>query len=216
MDGRYWLDRWTRGEISFHEGAPNRWLEEHVALLGPGAGRRVLVPLCGKSIDLAFLAAHGFEVVGVELSREAAQAFFDEAGLAADVVEEGARVRMKTRGIEIVVGDFFALGAADVGVFDAYYDRAAVVALPPFPRERYATTLASLVREDAPGLVVTFEHDGPADAPPFSVTTAELARLWPSFAWQGLGEIDVLGERSSFRARGATFAIERAYAVRVR
>lgn len=217
MEPSFWLNRWDTGQIGFHEGAPNQWLAEHVALLGPGAGRRVLVPLCGKSVDLAFLAAHGFEVVGVELVRTAAEAFFSEAGLVPKHVSEGGIERFSARGIEIVVADFFALDAAQLGgPFHAYYDRAAVVALPTDLRMRYASKVASLLRPDAQGLVVTFEHDGPPETPPFSVDAAELARLWPSWAWRSLGSIDVLSGRGTLRERGATFAREHAYAARVR
>lgn len=216
MDPDYWLERWEKQQIGFHEGAPNAWLEEHALLLGPGPGRRVLVPLCGKSVDLAFLAAHGFEVVGVELARSAAEAFFEEAGLEPTRRADGELERFSVPGIEIVVGDYLTLGPEQIGTFDAYYDRAAVVAMPPELRKRYARAGRALLRPEAVGLIVTFEHDGPKDAPPFSVDAAELARLWPSFEWLPLGTTDLLEARSVLRERGATFAREHAYAVRPR
>lgn len=214
MDAQYWLDRWDKGQIGFHEGAPNRWLEEHVAMLGPGAGRRVLVPLCGKSIDLAFLAACGFEVVGVELAGEAAAAFFEEADLTPTRTESGGFARLVAGPITIVVGDFFALREEHVGTFHAFYDRAAVVALPRELRTRYSESLRARLASDAVGLVITFEHDGPTTAPPFSVDAAEVARVWPDFERVVLGGHDVLGERGTLREAGATFATENAYALR--
>jgi hypothetical protein len=75
------------GQIGFHEGAPNAFLQEHVAKLG--ASRQVLVPLCGKSEDLAFLAARGHAVVGVELVEDAVRAFFSEHGLTPAVTARG-------------------------------------------------------------------------------------------------------------------------------
>ena len=42
------------------------------------AGSTVLVPLCGKAHDLAFLAERGHRVVGVELSEIAVRAVFSE------------------------------------------------------------------------------------------------------------------------------------------
>ena len=78
--GGDWLKRWREGRTGFHEGRPNDLLVHHAARL---AGcRRVLVPLCGKSEDLAFLAARGHDVVGVELAEQAVQAFFAEHDLA--------------------------------------------------------------------------------------------------------------------------------------
>jgi thiopurine S-methyltransferase len=213
MEASYWHGRWNERQIGFHEGTPNAWLAEHVAHLGPGPGRRVLVPLCGKTVDLAFLAAHGFEVLGVELVRSAVDEFFAEAGLTPTITEDGPYVRLAARGIEIVVGDFFALDTARVGAFDTFYDRAAVVALPPPLRERYAATLAHLVKPGAPGLTITFEHDGPTDLPPFSVSAAELARLWPTWTFAPLGSVDALLLGSVLAQRGAKTATEHAYAV---
>jgi thiopurine S-methyltransferase len=211
MEAAYWNQRWVEGKIGFHEGTPNRWLVEHAARLGDGAGRRVLVPLCGKTVDLAFLASRGFEVVGVELVQSAAEAFFAEAGLTPKRVDEGGRVRLSAANIEIIVGDFFALTPAIVGLFDAYYDRAAVVALPVPLRDRYAQTLRTLLAPGAPGLLLTFEHDIADGFPPFTVPEAEITRLFPDFAREELGQGDAPG---SLLERGATFARDHAYAMR--
>ncbi len=48
---------------------------------GLAAGSRVLVPLCGKSVDLLWLVGQGCDVTGVELSEIAVRAFFAEAGI---------------------------------------------------------------------------------------------------------------------------------------
>ena len=153
-------------------------------------------------------------MVGVELALAAGEAFFDEAGLAASRDERGAFVRLRAGAITIVVGDFFAMGPEELGTFDAFYDRAAVVALPARMRERYAAAVMARLAPDAVGLIVTFEHDAPADAPPFSVTEAELERIWPELERASLGSVDVIEDRGVLRDRGATFAMERAYAVR--
>ncbi|EXF43869.1 thiopurine s-methyltransferase [Pseudomonas sp. BAY1663] len=50
----------------------------------------MLVPLCGKSLDLAWLAGQGFNVLGVELSEKAVEAFFAEQQLEAEVSQAGA------------------------------------------------------------------------------------------------------------------------------
>ena len=211
---QYWSGRWDEGRIGFHEGAANRWLAEHIGVLGYGVGRRVLVPLCGKSVDLAFLAAHGFDVVGVEVALSAAEAFYAEAGLTPARADEGGFVRLSSSSIEIVVGDFFAVTPAIVGLFDVFYDRAAIVALPPEMRARYATTLRSLMKPDARGLLVTFEHDAKGHEPPFSVREEEIAERFADYERITLGSVDTLGDRSALRDRGATFALDRAYAMR--
>ena len=77
----FWHDRWTTGQLGFHEGRPNAHLTRWWPTLGLAANARVLVPLCGKSKDLAWLLAQGHTVVGVELSPIACAAFFAEQGL---------------------------------------------------------------------------------------------------------------------------------------
>jgi thiopurine S-methyltransferase len=79
MDAAFWQARWDTGQIGFHEGRPNRYLTEFVDTLGEG--RRVLVPLCGKTVDLAYLAERGHQVVGVELVEAAVIGFFAEREL---------------------------------------------------------------------------------------------------------------------------------------
>ena len=87
MEPDFWRARWSEGRIGFHEGAPNAHLRQNLDVLA--GARRVLVPLCGKAEDLAFLAASGREVVGVELVEDAVRAFFAEHGLAPTVTREG-------------------------------------------------------------------------------------------------------------------------------
>lgn len=163
--------------MGFHEGRANAFLEEHVGTLGEG--RRVLVPLCGKAEDLAFLASRGHDVVGIELVEDAVRAFFDERGVVPEVSGD-ARVRRYRAGrVTILAADLFACTRADVGDVDAFYDRAAIVALPPEPRRRYVHALRSLLAPAARGLVITFEYDPSAmDGPPFSVGEAELRDLY--------------------------------------
>ena len=206
----YWLERWRDEQIGFHEGMPNAYLAEHVDRLGPGPGRRVLVPLCGKSIDLAFLAAHGFSVVGVELSPIAAEAFFTEAELAVTRTADGKR--LSARGIEIVIGDVFTMSARELGTFDALYDRAALVALSPSERARYAAVIRSLLGPGALGLLVTYEHDGDPSEPPYSVTTDEIAKLWPTLERDEIAVSDTSRDRLS--KKGATFGRTRVIALR--
>jgi thiopurine S-methyltransferase len=209
MESSFWQTQWREGRIAFHRPEPNPWLVAHLDRLELGGDRRrVLVPLCGKSIDLGYLASHGAEVVGVELVDAAARAFFEEASLTPARTVDGPLVRYEAAGVEIVVGDFFALGVEDVGTFDAFFDRAAIVALPPEMRARYATTLRALTPR-ARGIFVTFEHDL-AEGPPFVVDAAEIAERFPDRAIEALGARDASDVNPGVIGRGATFVRESA------
>jgi thiopurine S-methyltransferase len=100
-----WVARWREGRTAFHEGRPNDLLVRHAGWLA--GARRVLVPLCGKSEDLAFLAARGHHVVGIELAEQAVHAFFAEHGVAPEIEPRGALTVYRgaaTRGASAAAG----------------------------------------------------------------------------------------------------------------
>jgi thiopurine S-methyltransferase len=209
MQHDFWQARWRAGQIGFHLDAVNPHLVEHVARLGP-PGTRVLVPLCGKSHDLAWLAAAGYDVWGVEFVPEAASAFFAERGLSPETRSlPGGAQALRVGAVTIVVGDLFALDASVVGGAGAIYDRAALVAVDPPRRDDYLARLRALAADDARALFVTMEHDT-GSGPPFSVEPEALARLAAGrFALDPLAVHDLLDAEPRWRERGATYLRER-------
>lgn len=172
-----WLGRWREGRTGWHEPRGNAALRRHWPALA--AGSRVLVPLCGKAVDLLWLAGRGLDVTGVELSQLAVEAFFAENGLTAERVpgEELPAWRARDAAITLYCGDYFDF---DAPPFDALYDRGALVALPPAERPRYAAHTARLLQPRAFRLVVTLEYDQRrAAGPPFAVAGSELETYWP-------------------------------------
>lgn len=216
MDPEFWGERWRSGQIGFHQEAVNEHLVEHYAKLTartpPETPSRILVPLCGKSVDLAYLGEEGDDVVGVELVQSAADAFFEEHGFTAHVTRDGPHMRLEDLGIEIVVGDFFELTPGELGTFDGIWDRAALIALPPELRARYAPHLASFAERGARLLLVTLVFDGPPVGPPHSVSDDEVRALFgPHFSLERLADHDVLDESPRIRERGVTFVRERVW-----
>jgi len=166
----------------------------------------VLVPLCGKTEDLAFLAAHGHEVVGIELVEEAVRAFFDEHATTAVATRHEACVEYRAGMITIFAGDVFAVTRELAGQIDALYDRAALVALPPDVRPRYVKHLRALIEPAAPGLVVTLEYpDEGIAGPPFAVREPEVRELYA-------GQIELLEEATTDTPHKVP-GIERCFAV---
>lgn len=180
MDPSFWHARWEAGRIGFHHDAVNPYLVDHLPCLELRAGARVLVPLCGKSVDLGWLADRGLEPVGVELSRLAVDAVFAERGVRPrrETRADGAE-RFVGGGVEVWCGDFLALDARHGGRFDALWDRAALIALPAAWRPGYVEQCAALMRPGARGLVVTLRYD-PAemDGPPFAVAPEDVEALY--------------------------------------
>ncbi|MDE1943210.1 MAG: thiopurine S-methyltransferase [Betaproteobacteria bacterium] len=205
MDKEFWLERWARNEIGFHQGDINPHLRRFWHEAAPASGR-VFVPLCGKSRDLLWLRDQGCPVLGVELSAIAAQAFFEENGLTPVRQSKPPFESFEARGVEILCGDFFNLDAAHLKDVTAVYDRAALVALPPELRARYAAHLADILPSGAQLLLVTFDYDQKEmGGPPFSVPVAEVEALFAGrAAIRQLARIDALADNPRFRERGAS------------
>lgn len=89
MQPEFWYSRWQNNQIGFHQRAVNPYLQRFWPGLEVPVGARVLVPLCGKSLDLAWLAAQGYGVLGVELSQTAIEGFFEEQGLTLSLSSRG-------------------------------------------------------------------------------------------------------------------------------
>ncbi|MCU7248640.1 thiopurine S-methyltransferase [Pseudomonas koreensis] len=215
MQPDFWYKKWESNQIGFHQPQVNPYLRRHWPDLSVAEQARVLVPLCGKSLDLLWLAGRGHQVLGVELSEKAVEDFFSEQQLPVQVSEKGAFKRYRAGSIELWCGDFFALTADDVADCAALYDRAALIALPAPMRERYAAHLQAILPTGLQGLLITLDYDQTQmSGPPFAVDDAEVQRLLCG-AWQVqmLEEQDVLGENGKFLQAGATRLEERAYRV---
>jgi len=211
MQPDYWIGRWQEGRIGFHRDSVNpRLAEHHQRALGEAS--RVLVPLCGKSADLAWLAAHGHEVVGIELSELAARAFFAERDMEPERREQDGFVVYQHGSVAIFVGDFFAATPALTGLCDGAYDRAALIALPEALRARYTAHLSTLLGPRAKLLLVTLEFDAEG-GPPFSVSAEEVQQRYGAATITALGSVDARVETPGPIERGATFVSEAAYLI---
>jgi thiopurine S-methyltransferase len=173
---QFWHSNWADGGGAFTAGERGRLLAAHWPKLEIPPGSEVLVPMSGKSPDMAWLAAHGFDVVGVEISPIACEAFFAEHHIAAQRAAAGPFVRWKGGGVTILQGDFFDLD----GTYGAALDRGGLVALPYQDRHRYAQHLRCRLEPGGVLLLVTIEYD-PArrSGPPFPVFPDEARQLFP-------------------------------------
>lgn len=210
----FWRQRWEAGETRFHLERVNPHVVAHAQRwLGEARGPHVLVPLCGKTLDLAWLAARGCDVHGVELVELAVRQLFSEQRWTDDLTRRGAFDvhRAREASVEVLCGDVFELTRLDLPPIDAILDRAAWIALPQDLRVRYAAKLAELAPPGARLLLVTLEHDL-GTGPPFSVTEAEVReRAGPTFELELVDTLDILDLDPRWRERGATRAIERVW-----
>jgi thiopurine S-methyltransferase len=178
MEAHFWHQKWQRGDIGFHQAQANPLLVRHLDDLRLQPDARVFLPLCGKTLDIAYLLDRGYRVAGAELSELAVQALFDSLNLRPTIQQVGTLKLYRGPSIDIYAGDVFSLDALTLGGIDAIYDRAALVALPADMRKRYAAHLAEISR-GAPQLLISYTYDQTLiDGPPFSITTDEVERLY--------------------------------------
>ena len=62
MEPDFWHQRWQQNQIGFHQSEVNPYLRKYWQALAIAAPARILVPLCGKSLDLLWLAEQGYQV----------------------------------------------------------------------------------------------------------------------------------------------------------
>ena len=200
MKANFWLECWQRNEIGFHEAEIHPLLLAHwstvlSAIEDQHARRNVFVPLCGKSRDMIWLMEQGHHVYGVELSAIGVEAFFSENNIAFEKSAAGELTKYVADQVTIFSGDIFALTGSMVPEIKLFYDRAALVALPPGMRNAYAEKVISLLGDKANGLLISLEYAADMiNPPPHSLDPEQVEQSYGhvcdcELLGQGVGEV---------------------------
>ena len=212
MKTEYWLQRWKEGRTGWHHTDVMPLLEQHWRALDAARGTRVLVPLCGKSVDMLWLAQQRMRVLGVEIAPVAVDAFLAENHLHASRARaaDGTHYLIDDApaggGIEIINGDVFGVSSVALAACGAFYDRAALIAFPAAMRDRLVREVYAKLPAGARGLLITLDYPaGEMEGPPFSVDEAEVHRLFDA-QWnvRELDHRDILASQPSFSENGVT------------
>ena len=181
------------------------------------------MPLCGKSLDMLWIAAAGQRVLGVELSRIAVRDFFAENNLPTEQPRHGTShggpggiVSWRSSKIEIICGDFFRLSANELKGVTGVYDRAALISMPTEMRGRYIQHLIDITPPMAPILLVTLEFDNSVKpGPPFSVDEAAVRSGFERQYYVDCLDVqDILSKSPRFRESGISSLLEKVYRLR--
>ncbi|MEX0646385.1 MAG: thiopurine S-methyltransferase [Balneolaceae bacterium] len=179
MELSYWRSRWRKNKTGFHmpEGYPG--LEAHWHRLQPENITSVLVPLCGKSVDLVWLSQHADSVIGVEIAEEAITGFMKEQGRSWTEQTSGKFTIYDSGNIKIWCGDFMTLRHRQLPSLDLIYDKAALTALPPVMRRRYAGKICDLSNSNTQYLLHHFIYNQEEmNGPPFSISHKEISKYF--------------------------------------
>ena len=156
-----WEIRYRSGDTPWEKGAAHpalsAWLETN------SFSGRVLVPGCGSGHDVRVLAAHGAEVVGLDIAPSAIAA---------------ARRHPPAGRESYEVGDFFRPPATWLGTFDGLFEHTCFCAIDLTSRADYAQSAAQLLRPGGRFLAIFYLDPGAGEGPPHGCTTAELDALF--------------------------------------
>ncbi len=214
MEISYWQSRWQKNKIGWHMEVVYPQLPKLWSILSLKKGARVFVPLCGKSLDMKWLAEQGYYVFGVDVSGKALHEFMDIVPQSFSENSSHGFSIYRSKSIELWEGDFMKLPVAQVSKLDAIYDKASIVALPADMRKMYAHKLLELCINRTQILLQTFTYDqDEMNGPPFSVNEEEIRQLFGHrFNLQLLHEQSKLEELKKFQRRGlSSYLIEQVY-----
>jgi thiopurine S-methyltransferase len=202
-----WYDRWSTGNTRWHRTTVHQSLEEKTPdkTWNLPSNARVLVPLCGKTVDMAYLARKDQvkQVVGVDGIRKALDEFATEnpdLNVKSRAPSKNFKFeQLKGKSILLLKGDFFELDATQAGgKFDAIWDRAAFVAIQPELRPAYVEIMGKVIAKGGQILLSTLVRPkgDTTTGPPFSIDEAEVKRLYQDQPW--VESIDCIDSKSLF------------------
>ncbi|XP_041867491.1 probable thiopurine S-methyltransferase isoform X2 [Melanotaenia boesemani] len=174
---------------------------------------RFLLPLCGKAVDMKWLADLGHFVVGVEISEKAIRQFFEENNMMyseelGPSIPGGKVFKNSEKNISLYQCNLFDFSSSVGGRFGAIWDRGSLVAINPKDREKYADLMVSLMDGDCRYLLDTFLYNPDSySGPPFFVPDEQIHSLFGrSCNVEMLQSVDALTDKQ--RAWGLDFFTE--------
>merc|ERR1712136_91587 len=181
----YWDGRWKNNQSPGHKNEKNDFLVNHFShIIKYKNPARILVPLCGKAVDMKWMYDLGHSVVGIEGVVEPIIQFFTEQKLEYHMEVIGTSPCYSTEDgrLKIIHSDLFSIDPELCGKFDAVWDRGSLVAIYQEDREKYAELMENIFKEDFSYLLTTVAYDqSKFSGPPRSVPEKEIERLFGHF-----------------------------------
>lgn len=179
MNPAFWYQRWDMQNIRFHQPTVNSDLIQFFPTLNIAKGATVFVPLCGKTLDMLWLEAQGYQVIGVELSERAIMDFLREHSREYAREQHDGYQTFVSDGITLICGDLFTIPKSYYEHASAVYDRAALIALPTGIRNSYVRLMRETFASRATILLITLDRDRTdVNAPPFNIDEAMVNGLY--------------------------------------
>jgi len=162
-----WKELYANQTTSWHltEKNPTLVKYENRLLEGRKDGKMtILVPFCGKSVDMKHFYLAGHTVFGIDCCIEAIIGFFQEQELEYDKVPmsngKDYYYATKDRRLILLHTNFYTLDDEMInGKIDAVWDRGGFVAIDGVEQELYIKTIRKLMADDFRYLLLVVEYD---------------------------------------------------------
>jgi thiopurine S-methyltransferase len=189
-----WKDRWESGNTRWHKSEVHpmlqKYLDEKILDAFPAGGARIFVPLCGKTVDMQYMATKRkvAQVVGVDGVPKAIEEFaenYPELNVQpVGTSPHGPFEQWKGESITLVQGDFFDVNEQVLGgACDAVWDRGSMVAIDPSLRDQYVQTLGKVLVKPGGRILLSALVHSKGTGPPFSLEESDVRRLYEGQPW---------------------------------
>lgn len=209
-----WNSRWQNNKIGFHQSTPNIRLTQLIEAYNLNKGASIFVPCSGKSVDVAWLAAQGYQVFANECSEKAVNDFFIEQNIdfKYELIDDFKVYHAQN--ITIFQGDFFNLSLKHIPQCDLIYDRASIVAFEASKRDGYVKQLSKWFHANTQMLLVTLSYDQEImNGPPFSVPDDETMSHYSDRTIQIQVKEDIIDEGPRWRQSGLNSFVETVFKI---
>jgi len=213
MEGSFWHKCWERNTLGFHQSDVHPLLSQYFNKLALPSDQHVFVPLCGKTLDMAYLTQF-MQVTGNELSEIACRDFFLDNNIGYQKQTLGDFEHFSCPQLSLLQGDFFKLSAKVIDNIDWIYDRAALIALPTAMQQRYVNHLKTFFLPHTRLFLLTVEFPKKQlNGPPFSINSSDVKSLFSGFNIRCIATNNLKNKQFAQRKFDVDYLLEKLYII---
>jgi thiopurine S-methyltransferase len=152
-----WEKRWAANQLRWHKSSENQYLINYFDLLcNPSKEpadaeslkpRRFFIPLCGKTMDIAFILSQGHTVFAVEGVKQAIEILNEENSFNLTFDSNESVYSNADKTLQIYLGNIFTCPIQKWGPFDCVWDRGSITAIDYSSHKEYSDFMKRSVSE---------------------------------------------------------------------
>ncbi|ODM89850.1 putative thiopurine S-methyltransferase [Orchesella cincta] len=149
-----WETRWNENKLRWHKDAIDPLLIKHLGKLHEKdkddpistSPKKFFVPLCGKTLDIAYILSLGYHVFAVEGVRKAVDTLNTENNFGLEFHEQDSIFKTLDGKLQIYLGDLFTCPFEKWAPFDYVWDKGSLTAIDEESRQKYKISMQKSVQ----------------------------------------------------------------------